>query len=189
MAVLVRVLPNVFWNVWLGCWNISTSGTLIGLELLLPCVYFYRLTSSYCLGCRAFIYVGLYGYSYLEAGKNVFTLFQNRGWEAIIADDLVNNVLLLVSVVVGGVIGALAIAIEATSDLFEDAGGNSKAVAFVLGFVIGLVVCSVALSTIGSGVNAVVVLFAEAPAEFQQNHPQLSERMRSAWSRVYPGSV
>ena len=24
--------------------------------------------------------------SYLEAGKNVFTLFKNRGWEAIIAD-------------------------------------------------------------------------------------------------------
>ena len=41
----------------------------------------------------AFIYVGIYGYSYLEAGKNVIALFRNRGWEAIIADDLVGNAL------------------------------------------------------------------------------------------------
>ena len=40
---------------------------------------------------QAFVYVSLYGYSYLEAGKNVITLFKNRGWEAIIADDLISN--------------------------------------------------------------------------------------------------
>jgi hypothetical protein len=34
----------------------------------------------------AYIYVGVYGFGYLEAGKNVFELFKNRGWEAIIAD-------------------------------------------------------------------------------------------------------
>jgi hypothetical protein len=39
----------------------------------------------------AFVYVGVYGYSYLEAGKNVFTLFKNRGWEAIIADVRKSN--------------------------------------------------------------------------------------------------
>ena len=119
----------------------------------------------------------------------MFTLFKDRGWDAIIADDLISNVLLLVSLIVGGIIGALAVVIEKSSDLFEDAGGNATVLAFFLGFIIGLMVCSIALSTIGSAVNAVIVLFAEAPAEFQQNHPQLSERMRSAWSLVYPGSV
>ena len=49
----------------------------------------------------AFVYVGLYGYSYIEAGKNVFTLFKNRGWEAIIADDLVGNVFFFLSLCVG----------------------------------------------------------------------------------------
>lgn len=37
------------------------------------------------------MYVGLYGYSYIEAGKSVMGLFKNRGWEAIIADDLISN--------------------------------------------------------------------------------------------------
>lgn len=34
----------------------------------------------------AYVYVGIYGYSYLEAGKGVMQLFKNRGWEAIITD-------------------------------------------------------------------------------------------------------
>ena len=53
----------------------------------------------------AYIYVGLYGYGYIEAGKNVFTLFKNRGWEAIIADDLIANTLLLMSLITGGLTG------------------------------------------------------------------------------------
>eukprot|EP00527_Entomoneis_sp_CCMP2396_P004820 CAMPEP_0198137520 /NCGR_PEP_ID=MMETSP1443-20131203/992_1 /TAXON_ID=186043 /ORGANISM="Entomoneis sp., Strain CCMP2396" /LENGTH=509 /DNA_ID=CAMNT_0043798973 /DNA_START=99 /DNA_END=1628 /DNA_ORIENTATION=+ len=137
----------------------------------------------------AFIYVGLYGYGYLEAGKSVITLLRNRGWEAIIADDLVNNTLLLVSVLVGCVVGCIGLVVESTSDLFDDAGGDAKAVSFFLGLLIGLFIASVALSTIASGVNAVIVLFAEAPADFQRNHPDLSEKMRTIWAQTYPGSI
>ena len=125
----------------------------------------------------------------MEAGKNVFTLFQNRGWDAIIADDLVGNTLFLVSVVVGGFMGSIALIIAISSDVFEEAGGDEKAIAFMLGFIVGLVICSILMSTIGSGVNAVIVLFAEAPAEFQQNHPQLSQRMLSTWREAFPGSI
>lgn len=78
----------------------------------------------------AFVYVGLYGYSYLEAGKNVITLFKNRGWDAIIADDLIGNVLLLVSIIVGGLTGLIGIAIESLSDWFGQTGGNETAIAF-----------------------------------------------------------
>mmetsp|Transcript_4428 Transcript_4428/g.6738 ORF Transcript_4428/g.6738 Transcript_4428/m.6738 type:complete len:452 (-) Transcript_4428:372-1727(-) len=137
----------------------------------------------------AFVYVGLYGYSYLEAGKNVFTLFQNRGWEAIIADDLVGNTLFFLSVIAGALTGCLGLILEASSDLFDDAGGNSKAVSFTLGFIIGLVLCSILLSTIASGVNAVIVLFAESPAEFEQNYPELSSKMRETWEATFPGAI
>jgi hypothetical protein len=189
---LVPALLNASSIVWHSWSNISTSG-VSEVQSNLPSTEHpsvLSLTLTTIFNCYlAYIYVGLYGYSYLQAGKQVFGLFKSRGWEAIIADDLVGNVLLLVSVIVGGLIGSLGIAIEATSDLFDDAGGNAKFVAFILGFIIGLVVCSIALSTIGSGVNAVIVLFAEAPAEFQQKHPELSNRMRQAWALVYPGSV
>jgi Plasma-membrane choline transporter len=127
--------------------------------------------------------------SYLKAGKSVFELFQNRGWEAIIADDLVGNTLFLISIIVGALMGCVGLIVEATGDLFEDTGGNAQLIAFVLGFVIGLVITSILMSTIASGVNAVIVLFAEGPNEFQQNHPELSNKMRQVWSEVYPGSV
>jgi len=137
----------------------------------------------------AFIYVGVYGYGYLEAGKNVFELFRNRGWEAVIADDLVGNALFLVSVIVGGLMGVVGIILEATTDWFEDAGGDATLVAFLLGFIVGLAVSSILLSTIASAVNCVIVMFADAPGDLQQNHPELSQRMRDTWSTIYPGSV
>jgi len=58
----------------------------------------------------AYVYVGLYGYSYLQAGQNVITLFQNKGWTTIITDDLVDNVLTLISLALGlasGILGLL----------------------------------------------------------------------------------
>eukprot|EP00543_Licmophora_paradoxa_P005639 CAMPEP_0202445168 /NCGR_PEP_ID=MMETSP1360-20130828/4044_1 /ASSEMBLY_ACC=CAM_ASM_000848 /TAXON_ID=515479 /ORGANISM="Licmophora paradoxa, Strain CCMP2313" /LENGTH=475 /DNA_ID=CAMNT_0049061345 /DNA_START=49 /DNA_END=1476 /DNA_ORIENTATION=+ len=134
----------------------------------------------------AFIYVGLYGYGYIDAGKNVITLFKNRGWEAIIADDLVGNVLFMVSLVVGAISGVIGIIIEQSSGFFENSGSNASLVAFILGLVVGLVLCSIFMSSIGSAVNAVVVLFAEAPAEFQQHYPELSTKMNEAWRSAYP---
>jgi hypothetical protein len=140
----------------------------------------------------AFVYVGLYGFGYIESAKNVFTLFKNRGWEAIIADDLVANTLLLVSLVVGAVMGGVSMLLQKTSGLFDSSSITSSDAliyAFVIGFVVGLVITSILLSLVGSGVNSVIVLFAEAPAEFQQNHPDLSNRMRTIWNQVYPGSA
>jgi Plasma-membrane choline transporter len=125
----------------------------------------------------------------MKAGKSVFELFSNRGWESVIADDLVGNTLFLVSLVVGALMGCVGLIIETSSDLFEDAGGDAKLIAFLLGLLVGLFVTSILMSTIASAVNAVIVLFADAPNEFQSNHPELSERMRTIWNEVYPGSV
>jgi hypothetical protein len=55
----------------------------------------------------AYVYVGLYGYPYLKAGKSVMELFHNRGWDAVIADSLVSNALFMVSLVVGLIAGGI----------------------------------------------------------------------------------
>ena len=41
----------------------------------------------------AYVYVGIYGYKFTQAGKAVFELFKHRGFDAIINDDLIGNVL------------------------------------------------------------------------------------------------
>ena len=90
-------------------------------------------------------------------------LFADRGWEAIIADDLVGNALGLTSLVVGLVMGGVGVAIARTSDFFDSAGGNATAVSFFIGFIVGAAVASVMLSTVASGVNTVIVMFADSP--------------------------
>mgnify|MGYP000101675859 CR=1 FL=1 len=137
----------------------------------------------------AFVYVGLYGYSYLEAGKNVFTLFKNRGWEAIIADDLVSNVFFFLSLVVGLIcclIGYTAFDENSPAGWFDNAYGNVPGTCATLGFIVGLVLASILMSTIASAVNTVIVCFAEGPAEFEANHPELSRKMRDTWLQFYP---
>lgn len=142
----------------------------------------------------AFIYVGIYGYGYIEAGKGVMALFKDRGWEAIIADDLVGMVLGMLSLVVGLVTGALCLIFESQTDWFDefkdDADPESetfvKTVLFILGLIVGLVMCSILMSSIDSAVLAVIVLFAECPGEFDENYPELSRQMRDAYAIAYP---
>jgi hypothetical protein len=58
-----------------------------------------------------------------------------------------------------------------------------------VGLLVGLVVSSVLFGIISSSVNAVIVLFAASPVDFEQNHPKLSEDMRKAWREVWPGCM
>lgn len=179
-----------FFHVLRVCSSISTSGvSVLNIysleEFLIHCVnrfaYFYSL---------AFVYVGLYGYGYCEAGKSVIQLFKDRGWEAIIADDLVGMVLFMVSLIVGLLTGAGGILIEDKTewfDSFQENGADLRLVVFILGLIIGLLLCSIVMSVIASSVNTAIVLFAEAPAEFEKNYPALSREMREAYLRAHPG--
>lgn len=137
----------------------------------------------------AYIYVGLYGYGYVDAGKNVMRLFKSRGWDVIITDDLVSNTLGLMSVMVGLVMGAVGLLIELSTDWFVVFEDVAQPFAFLIAFLVGLVLCSIMLSPVASGVDTVIVLFAEAPTEFQSNHAELSNSMRSAWMAAYPDII
>jgi len=60
------------------------------------------------------------------------TLFKNRGWEAVIADDLVGSTLFFLSLGVGLLTGAFALIFESQTDWFDNAdGGDPKVTAFV----------------------------------------------------------
>jgi len=132
----------------------------------------------------AFVYVGLYGYSFIDAGKNVMTLFRTRGWTAIIADQLVDSVLNMVSIGVGFLTGIIAILVAQGAGI--DMTEGKMLAPFFLGFLFGFALCATLFSVVSSAVNTVIVCYAEAPAEFQQNHPQLSQDMQAAWKQAWP---
>lgn len=137
----------------------------------------------------AYVYVGLYGFGYIEAGKNVMQLFQQKGWTVLITDDLTDRVLMMMSVCVGVVTGVVGMAFSYTDPNLLDGLGledNIPLIAFFISFVVGLLFCSILMSVVGSAVNTVIVCFAESPAEFEANHPSLSAEMRSAWGQAWP---
>jgi hypothetical protein len=58
-----------------------------------------------------------------------------------------------------------------------------------IGIVLGLLICSILMGVIASAVNTTIVLFADAPAEFEKHYPELSNEMREAYSAAHPGSI
>ncbi|GKY95568.1 hypothetical protein MPSEU_000518200 [Mayamaea pseudoterrestris] len=61
----------------------------------------------------AMVYVGLYGYDYMTAGKKTADLFAARGWTLILNDDLVGRVLMLLNFVIGILTGAFGMYLAA----------------------------------------------------------------------------
>ena len=145
----------------------------------------------------AFVYVGLYGYDYLSAGKKVFELFSERGWTNIINDQLVRRALLLVSFVMGAMTGCVGILLATIKpdwlagfgSLDDDDDGSSTTImtiAFIIPFLMGTATAVVLTSVVSSAVDTVIVAFAEAPLEFERNHPGLYSHMITCWRQVYP---
>mmetsp|Transcript_7002 Transcript_7002/g.12596 ORF Transcript_7002/g.12596 Transcript_7002/m.12596 type:complete len:720 (-) Transcript_7002:225-2384(-) len=133
----------------------------------------------------AFVYVGLYGYSYLEAGKSVMTLFRDRGWTAIISDNLVNRMLGLACVAIGLLVAMVAV----IAGLLTEVTGGSMgwlAVAAWIGFFVGFILACIMMGVLSGSVDSIIVCFAEAPMEFKENHPDLHTEMEESWASAWP---
>ena len=96
----------------------------------------------------------------MEAGKRVIGLFKARGWETIIADNLVNRLLGIMSLTIGLTTGLCSLCAAFLVEEFE-----SKQVwlgiGFGMGFLIGLVVAGVFMGLLSSAVDGIIVCYAE----------------------------
>jgi Plasma-membrane choline transporter len=113
----------------------------------------------------AYVYVGLYGVSFMEAGSNVMQLFRARGWTAIIADLMVDTVLCMLSVGVGLLTAVVAVII-CMSSVMGVVDTTTLAMSFGIGFGVGYATCATLFSIVSSAVNTVIVLYAEGELTF-----------------------
>jgi hypothetical protein len=137
----------------------------------------------------AFTYIGMYGYGFTEAGSLATEVFDKRGWTMIASDDLVPNILFMTSLVLGGLTGCFAHLLERLDNFSILSLDEPGIISFWLGVINGFVLTSVLFAVIGGAVNAVLVCFAVAPVDFEENHPELSDEMRNAWREVWPGAL
>mmetsp|Transcript_25879 Transcript_25879/g.38279 ORF Transcript_25879/g.38279 Transcript_25879/m.38279 type:complete len:514 (+) Transcript_25879:71-1612(+) len=131
----------------------------------------------------AYVYVGIYGTSYLESGKRVMDLFRNRGWTALFTTDLASHVLGATTVVVGILSGLLGMAIDSATDKI---GVNGYWDSFFVGLIVGLFITHVIMNVIMGAINTVIVCFADAPEKFDDNHPALTQEMAQVWVKIFP---
>lgn len=132
----------------------------------------------------AYVYVGIYGYKFTQAGKAVFELFKQRGFDAIINDDLIGNVLGFAALGVGLICAGVGALIAETTDVVSFQ--NSTATLAILGLVVGIGVAVTPLAVIDSSVATIFVCFAEDPAAFQHSHPDLYVPLVQEWHNLYP---
>lgn len=141
---------------------------------------------TYLRACNewAYSYIGMYGYSFHEAGDRAVQLFDTRGWTEVVKDHLIDNVLLMASFVIGGSAGVFAVVVEET-DGYEFTSFHKPIIsAFVIGSVLGYVLSNVVLlGVVGSAVHTILVCFAADPFQFDKNHPRLSREMRESWTQ------
>jgi Plasma-membrane choline transporter len=168
-----------------------------GKKMIVPLFLFHRVNFSVPLSNSSDCIYSIfqYGYDYMTSGRKVLELFQARGWNTIVTDNLIYRTISMVSVVIGALAGLFGMVMAratgwATAALAGDGVDNNESgglnVVFLLCFVIGYSLASILMATVLSATDAVIVCLAEAPQQFEANHPLLANEMMQKWRDVYP---
>ena len=137
-----------------------------------------------CFNRWAYSYIGLYGYGFTEGGEKALQLFEAREWTEVVRDNLIQHVLMMASIVIGGSTGSFAVLAEEVDGYDFTTLHRPVTTAFLIGSVLGFVLSNVLLlGVVGSAVNTVLVCFAAGPFEFNKNHPRLSREMIDVWGQ------
>lgn len=132
----------------------------------------------------SYVYIGMYNYSFYEGGEKAIQLFETREWMDIARDSLIQNILLMASLVIGLSTGMLAVLVEEVDGYTFTSLHKPIMTSFLIGFFLGFILSNILLLGLAaSAVNTVLVCFAAEPFAFDRNHPHLSREMREVWSQ------
>lgn len=155
----------------------------------------------------AYVFVGIYGYGYVESGRKVLELFISKGWTTIISERLASYVTACITIAVGISTGVsvwlLTLLVDAMHDpessnsIFVESsepesyvyGSLPREISFFVGFALGSITASVMMSVVRGGMNTLIVCFADSPAQLEENHPELTREIVQAWAQAFPETI
>lgn len=86
----------------------------------------------------AYCFVGIYGLSYVESGRQVVELFRARGWTSIVTDNLVGYTMAYAAFLVGIATGLMGLVVDrAASSRYHDADSDAPSSSYIVGPVPG----------------------------------------------------
>lgn len=130
----------------------------------------------------AFTYLSIYDYTFVESSQAASNLFHERGWTAIVNDDICDTILCLGQ----GVVGILCMIVALLLADHEELGSINTMILTLYGFFTGWYCCKVTSKCIGSAVNTVYVCYAESPESLLSSHPALYHELCASWKKLYP---
>jgi hypothetical protein len=133
----------------------------------------------------AFCFVAIYGYSFVDASKAAIGLFRDRGWYALINEDILAYVFFLSHILVGLLCSLCAFSYISTRNI----SSVNATLVMVLAYNVGHLMCCVTTNLIASAVATIFVCFAEKADYFQITHPELFVELLDAWTAFYPDTV
>lgn len=188
-SLMVAILETIVQILNILSWLASQSGNCCAACLLgcLSCIVGCIESWIEFFNRFAFSYVGIYGYSFVTASKHVFKLFRQKGWSAIVNDDLTGNVFFLGNIIVGAISAYIALEMVSDSDKAKLSMFKHPDVVIVFfAFVVGYAINNLFMSVIASAVTTIFVLWAEDPRGWEMTRPEAYERLHKAWLAIYP---
>ncbi|KAJ1660850.1 pH nine-sensitive protein 1 [Dispira simplex] len=204
LSALKRAATNSFGSICLGSLVVAILQTIRGiLQTLISMETDGALGGflSCCVGCilgmiqglveffnkYAYVEVAMYGKAYIPAAKDTWRLIKDRGIDALINDDLVENVLWLGGLLIGVVCAIIGYAyMTVASPMYNSTGSFTPAIVLV-SFFIGLSLFFIAGKAVDSGNATTFVCLAEDPGAMQRSKPVLFEEVRQRYPHVVNG--
>ena len=148
-----------------------------------------------CLGCcaaimdyvnkYAFSYVGIYGYSYLYAGKKVVDLFSHHGFAVIGADFFIDMVLFLNHIIIGIVTAAFGVMlVQKGPDEWSEHTKNAPVAAGIVCGIAGLAISGIIFSVLDGANKATMILFSDNPHVLEVTHPDEFALISKSWAML-----
>jgi len=153
--------------------------------------------AMFCIGCiehmveyfnrYAYIEIALYGKPYIEAAKDTWRLFKDRGIDALVNDSLVGMTMMWGAYVIGLLSSLFAYLYLRFTAPSYNASGQYTAPVLLFAFLIGLL-CSLTLSSaIEAGVSTIFVGLGEDPQVLAIRAPELFSMIAETYPDVASG--
>ncbi|CAI5721217.1 hypothetical protein KXD40_004730 [Peronospora effusa] len=167
----------------------ENNGGLACLACLAECILSCLANIVEYINQWAYVYVGVYGYPFRTSGKAVMDLFTNRGWTAVINDDLTSSALSFGALGVGVVtccIGLLMVRFSPV-EWFTALGSRMGVYGTMalIGFTVGISMALILAHVIIAALHTIFVCFAEDPVAFNRNHPKEYEDLVAGWRQFH----
>ncbi|KAG1799715.1 plasma-membrane choline transporter-domain-containing protein [Suillus plorans] len=180
---IVRLILNAARN------NANAQGSFV--EACLACC------AEFFVGCieglvryfnrYAYIEIALYGKPYIKAAKDTWTMFMDRGIDALVNDSLVGMTLTWGAYAIGLLCSLFGYLYLRLTDPAYNADGQYTAPVVLFGFIIGLQ-CSMTMSAaIEAGVSTIFVGLGEDPQVLAARAPDLFRLIALTYPRVVQG--